>query len=105
MRVILSTSPEDIAQSLADQLVGEGLASCVQVLPGGTSTYRWQGEIHRDQEALLILKVAAKQVNQLRARFLELHPYEVPEFIALEPQGSESNPAYLRWVKSLANSV
>ena len=63
MRVILSTHPIENAAQFAEQLVSEGLASCVQVQGNATSIYRWQGAMHRDAEALLIIKTATQKVS------------------------------------------
>ena len=80
--------------------MGEGLASCVQIQPGATSFYRWEGKVNRDDETLLIIKAPAKKVDALRARFLELHPYEVPEFLPLRVDENLANPSYLDWLQN-----
>lgn len=95
--VVLSTCPVDSAARIAHTLVNEGLAACVNQLPGVTSTYRWQGQVHSDQEALLIMKTAAERFEALKARILELHPYELPEVIALPVCGAFER--YAEWVQ------
>ncbi|MBD8872177.1 divalent-cation tolerance protein CutA [Rhodanobacter sp. DHB23] len=80
----LCTCPDAAsAQKLAETLVGERLAACVNRLPGVLSTYRWQGEVHAEGEELLLIKTTTPRFEVLKARLLELHPYELPELIAL----------------------
>lgn len=92
-------SPED-AERVARALVEERLAACVNVVPGLVSYYRWKGRVERDDELLLVIKTARPRVEAMRARLVELHPYEVPELIVLPVQGG--HPPYLAW---LAESV
>lgn len=85
------------AQALAEALVGESLAACVNRLPGVQSTYRWQGELVTDAEELLLIKTTAARFEALRARLLQLHPYDVPELVAVPVE--RGHPAYLEWVR------
>lgn len=85
----------DAARRIADVLVAERLAACVSVLPGMVSTYRWQGAVERADEVLLIAKTVAARREALQARLVELHPYELPEVIAVE---AAALPAYLEWI-------
>ena len=86
------------AKGLAEALVGEGLAACVNRLPGVQSTYRWKGEVVTDGEELLMIKTTAGRFAVLKERVLALHPYELPELIAVPvAQGLE---AYLDWVRT-----
>jgi periplasmic divalent cation tolerance protein len=84
------------ADRLARALVERRLAACVNVVPGVVSHYRYQGELHRDQEQLLVIKTRAERMGALRAALAELHPYDVPELVALEI--SDGNEAYLAWL-------
>ena len=94
--LILSTCPDaDTAQRLARTLVEERLAACVSVLPGVLSTYRWQGRVEQANEVQLLAKTSADRRDALMARLAELHPYELPEILAVEIAGL---PAYLDWV-------
>ena len=95
--VVLCTvgSAED-AERIAGALVDRGLAACVNVVPGVTSFYRWKGEIARDSEWLLLMKTTAERFEALREALVDLHPYEVPEVIAL-PIERGHNP-YLEWI-------
>jgi periplasmic divalent cation tolerance protein len=98
IRVIFVTGPEaDTLHSIGRVLVEEGLAACVNVVPGITSVYRWEGETRTDPEALAIIKTTEDRVHATHLRVAELHPYDVPEFIAMEV--AEGSPAYLRWVR------
>jgi len=96
---VLATAPDaSAAEALATRLVEERLAACVTILPGATSIYRWEGEVRRESEALLVLKTTEAAVRRLRDRIIELHEYAVPEVLALHvPVGSD---AYLDWVRA-----
>jgi periplasmic divalent cation tolerance protein len=95
--LILSTCPDtDTAQRLARTLVDERLAACVNVLPGVGSTYRWQGRVEQADEVQLLAKTSADRRDALMARLAELHPYELPEILAVET--AAGLPAYLDWV-------
>ena len=85
-------------QVMADALVGEGLAACVNRLPGVTSTYRWQGKVMTDSEVLLLIKTTESRFAALRERVLALHPYELPELIAVPIE--QGHAAYLDWVRA-----
>lgn len=86
------------AQAIAEALVGERLAACVSCLPGIGSTYRWQGTVTSGSEALLLVKTTAGRLDALKARLLELHPYELPELVAVPV--AHGNDAYLDWVRA-----
>lgn len=95
--MLLVTAPEGpAAEALARTLVGEGLAACVNRLPGVRSTYRWQGQVQEDAETLLVIKSTGAAYPALERRIRELHPYETPEVIAL-PIVRGSQP-YLEWL-------
>ena len=101
VHVVLVTAPDsEVAAQLARRLVEEGLAACVNLVPGVRSIYRWQGAVQEDPEVLLIAKTRAALVDALAVRVRALHPYELPEVIALAVvAGSEP---YLDWVRSAA---
>ncbi len=95
----LCTCPDAAsAQRLAEALVGERLAACVNRLPGVLSTYRWQGAVQTEGEELLLIKTTAERFEALKARLLALHPYELPELIALPVE--RGHAAYLEWVRA-----
>src|SRR5258705_4478444 len=84
------------AAASARVLVTDRLAACVNVLPPMTSLYRWKGAIEEDSERQLVIKTTADRVAALQARFNELHPYELPEFIVL---GADASAPYLDWLR------
>lgn len=98
----LCTCPDEAtAARIARALVEERLAACVNRLPGVRSTYRWQGAVHDDAEVLLLIKTTTDRLPALRERLPALHPYELPELIAVEVAGGL--PAYLDWVAAGAS--
>ena len=103
VHVVLVTAPDsEVAAELARRLVEEGLAACVNLVPGVRSIYRWQGAVQEDAEILLIAKTRATLVDALAARVRALHPYELPEVIALAvAAGSEP---YLDWVRAASEA-
>jgi periplasmic divalent cation tolerance protein len=95
--VVLVTAPSaEKAAELARALVEERLAACGNVVPGLRSIYRWQGAVQEDAEALLLLKTTRARLDALRARVLALHPYDVPEVLALPVEAGSA--AYLAWI-------
>ena len=97
--VALSTCPDEPgAGQLAQTLVSERLATCVNRVSGVTSTYFWDGRLQEDAEILLIIKTAAARLAELEARLKALHPYELPELVVLPVAGG--NEQYLQWVRS-----
>jgi len=96
--VLTTIAGDDAAGALARALVAERLAACVNVLPAMTSIYRWKGAIEQESERLLLIKTAADRLPDLERRLHELHPYELPEFVVLEPGGGSD--AYWEWVTS-----
>lgn len=95
--LVLCTCPDEaVAAGLARALVEERLAACVNRLPLTASTYRWQGQVLEDAEVLLMAKTTADRFDALATRIVELHPYSVPEVIALPVE--RGLPAYLSWL-------
>lgn len=94
--VVLVTAPEAEAPRIARALVERRLAACVNLVSGVRSVYRWQGAIEDGVETLMLLKTTRTGFEALRAGVRELHPYSVPEILAL-PVGA-GDPPYLRWV-------
>lgn len=83
---------------IADRLVRAKLAACAGIMPGLRSVYWWKGRIESASELLLTLKTEARKVRKLAAEAKKLHPYEIPEIIALPITGG--NPGYLRWISA-----
>lgn len=97
-RVVLVTGPDrETLVELGRRVVRERLAACVNVLDGVASVYRWEGEVREAAEAMALLKTTEGRVDRLRERVLELHPYDTPEFLALDVEGGAT--AYLRWIE------
>ena len=84
-------------REMASILVNERLAACVNVLAEMESIYRWKGQVESDYERQLVMKTTAERVPALRDRVLELHDYEVPEFIVTPIVGGSD--AYLDWIR------
>lgn len=97
--VVLCTCPDGApAATLAEALVGERLATCVNRLPGVVSFFRWQGQVQQETETLLLIKTTRARLAALTARVRELHPYELPEVIAVSVKGGLEE--YLDWVRA-----
>ncbi len=95
--MVLSTvgSAED-AERIARALVERRLAACVNVVPGLVSIYRWKGGVERDDERLLVIKTRRDRFEALKEAIASLHPYEVPEVLALPVEAGSA--AYLAWL-------
>lgn len=98
--VVCNAPDEETAERIATTLVAEQLAACVNILGPCRSVYRWQGAVERAEEIPLLIKTRADAYPQLEARLAALHPYEVPEIVALPV--AQGLPSYLTWV---SNSV
>jgi periplasmic divalent cation tolerance protein len=95
--LVFTTLPSaDKAAELAKALVEERLAACANLLPAVRSIYRWQGKLQDENEVLVLLKTRAEHLERLKLRILELHPYEVPEVLAV-PVEAGYQP-YLDWL-------
>jgi periplasmic divalent cation tolerance protein len=98
VRVVLVTAPNEVvAESLVRRLVEERVVACGTIVPGVSSVYRWEGAIEQETEALVIFKTTARAAERLVRRVPELHPYEVPEVLALPVEAGYV--PYLEWVK------
>jgi periplasmic divalent cation tolerance protein len=96
--IIFITAPEGVeAARIAEAIVEERLAACVNILRGVESIYRWEGKVTRDREALMIIKSTAERYEELERRVKELHSYTTPEVVAFAiERGSEQ---YLGWIR------
>ena len=103
LQIVLCTVPSrESAEQIASTLVAESLAACVNIVPDITSVYRWKGAIENATELLLIIKTGGAVFAALQNRITALHPYELPEVIAVPIR--DGLPAYLDWIAtSLAN--
>jgi periplasmic divalent cation tolerance protein len=96
--IVLTTLGVDAdAAAFARTLIDEQLAACVSVLPPITSVYRWKGEVGTAAEQQLLIKTAVEKLAPLQERFHTLHPYELPEFLVVQPV--EVSRLYGAWVK------
>lgn len=96
-RVIFTTCPDSaVAESIARALVDEQLAACVNILPVMQSIYAWRGKVETASEHLLIIKSVESRYAAIETRILSLHPYELPEIIAVRL--ADGLPAYLAWL-------
>jgi periplasmic divalent cation tolerance protein len=102
-QIVLCTVPDEgSARQIAFALVEERLAACVNIVPGISSVYRWKGAVETNAELLLIIKTSAKVYLQLQDRVRALHPYELPEVIAVTI--GQGLPEYLAWIKNSLES-
>ena len=91
------TAPSlDVAERLVTAIVEERLAACGNIVPGVTSIYHWNGALQRDSEVLIIFKTTRAVLARLMARVEEIHPYDVPEVLALPVAAGLE--AYTTWV-------
>lgn len=96
--IVLSTMPTaEAAGSLVRQLLEERLIACGNVVPAVTSLYRWEGEVVAENEVLVLLKTPRENVARLFERIARIHPYEVPELVAVPVDAVSC--AYGRWVR------
>jgi periplasmic divalent cation tolerance protein len=94
--LVLTTMPCDArAAVLAKALVEERLAACVNISAPMRSIYRWKGEVGDEEECQLVIKTTPARVAALRDRLVSLHPYELPELLVVDADGSD---AYVSWV-------
>lgn len=99
MLLVLSNLPDQAsAEALADYLIQHRLAACVNILPGCTSVYRWQGQVEKSPEVPVFIKVTEAGYAALEQAIRQHHPYELPEIIAVPV--SHGLPAYLAWVEA-----
>ena len=99
-QLIFCTCPDrDCAQNLANTIVEQRLAACVSILPGVQSIYHWQGKQESADEILLLIKTHSRVYPALERLIQQLHPYELPEIIAVPVENGL--PAYLNWISEL----
>jgi periplasmic divalent cation tolerance protein len=96
--VALSTvATREDAERIARALVERRLCACVNIVPGVTSLYSWKGAVQADEELLLVIKTTREAVDSLKSTLVEMHPYEVPELVAVDI--AEGHAAYLDWLR------
>ena len=102
MRIIFCTTPPAKAEEIARKLLDERLIACANIVPNLHSLYWWKGKIETAGESLLIMKTRNKQVAAAMRRIQSLHPYEVPEIVAV-PVDSAHGP-YAEWVRDMTRA-
>ncbi|MCE4628204.1 MAG: divalent-cation tolerance protein CutA [Desulfurococcales archaeon] len=83
--IVLVTAPRNASEDLAKSLVDNRLAACVNIVGPVRSIYWWQGKVERDEEDLLVIKTKRCLIKELKRKIRELHPYTVPEIVAIKP--------------------
>ena len=103
MYIVFCTFPDrDKAREAGTDLVEAQLAACVNLFPGVESIYRWQGAVETASEVLAVFKTRITTYAAFEKRLQELHPYDVPEIVAVRPD--EVSADYLNWVSSVSTS-
>ncbi|MFN3871200.1 MAG: divalent-cation tolerance protein CutA [Aquificaceae bacterium] len=95
--VVFITVPVDKAKELAEFIIQNKMGACVNLVPEVDSIYWWKGNIERDKESLLVVKTSAKRFEELLKGVKSVHPYTVPEIIAMPIVAG--NEDYLRWIE------
>jgi periplasmic divalent cation tolerance protein len=100
--VLMTAANREEAGRLAEMLVRQRLAACVQILPEIESVYRWQGQIERQNEVLVIAKTTKSKFDELEREVRAIHSYETPEIVAVPL--ADGSPPYLEWLHSTVNA-
>ena len=95
--IVFSTCPRADAPGIASTLVNERLAACVNLLDAVQSVYRWRGQVETTAETLLIIKTTTDHYDDMERRLRALHPYEVPEIVAIPV--ARGYPPYRQWLE------
>ncbi|RLK46529.1 periplasmic divalent cation tolerance protein [Alkalispirillum mobile] len=95
--MVYCTCPDEtVAREVAGNLVERRLAACVNIVPGLTSVFFWEGEAQAEPEVLLLIKTSASAYPALEQAILELHPYELPEIVGVPLE--KGLPGFLHWI-------
>ncbi|MCP1338765.1 divalent-cation tolerance protein CutA [Idiomarina sp. M1R2S28] len=95
--ILCTTDSSDSAKQLARSLLEKKLVACVNIVPNMTSIYSWQGELHEDQEWLLLIKSTAERFSDIKSAISAIHPYDSPELISINIE--DGLPDYLTWIQ------
>ena len=99
-RLVLVTAPNAAeAERIAQKVVQKGLAACVNIVPKLLSIYRWEGNVERDMETLLVIKSTKKVLPKLKKKIKKMHSYKVPEILVLKVDDGDRE--YLDWIDSV----
>jgi len=97
--VMFCTAPQgETAKKIADHLVNNKFAACVNIIPGIQSIYTWKGSVCSENESLLFIKTKKVLIEKVKIEILSMHPYEVPEIIAVDIQ--DGLEEYLKWISN-----
>lgn len=96
MRIVFCTTPKEIAENIAEQILNDKLAACVNIIDTVKSKYWWEDKIQTDEESLLIIKTTKELIEPLTEKIKSIHPYDVPEVISIKIK--EGNEDYLNWI-------
>ena len=96
LKVFCTVPDAETAERIANAVVGSKSAACASIVPGLVSVYRWKGEVCRSAELLVIMKTTSERYPVLEKEILSLHPYELPEIVALPIETGHG--AYLEWI-------
>ncbi|HSW38716.1 MAG TPA: divalent-cation tolerance protein CutA [Acidobacteriota bacterium] len=97
--IVLSTvDSRDLGKKIANALVEAGDAACVNIIPGMTSIYRWEGKVCNEEECLLVIKSSTEKFEIIRETIKRLHSYQVPEIIAVPATAGDTE--YLAWMRA-----
>jgi periplasmic divalent cation tolerance protein len=98
-QLVICTCPdEETAVNIAENIVAQRLAACVNVLPSVYSVYHWQDNVESAKENIILIKTTAQKYDSLEKVIKSLHPYEVPEIIGVDI--NSGLPEYLKWIDS-----
>lgn len=101
-QLVLCTCPDEAAAiNIAENIVAQRLAACVNVLPSIYSVYHWQDNVESAKESMIFIKTSQENYSALEKVITSLHPYEVPEIIALNIDNGL--PEYLKWIGNSIN--
>ena len=96
--ILSNTNSMDSAETIANFLVKEKLAACVNIVPKIISIYSWKNQIEKEEEFLLLIKSRIELFDQIKEKITMLHPYEVPEIISFDIENGSEN--YLDWIRT-----
>ena len=96
--ILSNTNSMDSAETIANFLVKEKLAACVNIVPKIKSIYTWQNKIEKEEEVLMLIKTKQSLFNPVKEKITLLHPYEVPEIISIDIKDGNKN--YIDWIKN-----
>lgn len=101
--VYVTAADAEEARTIGRTLVREHLAACVNLLPGHTAIYRWDGSLHENEETALVAKTTSSRFEKLRARIRAMHSYDLPAIVALP--AVDGDEEFLDWVRQQAAPV